>query len=115
MATGNRIIDISEDSVAVRRRRRHAALRIGVPILGIVLVIVAIFGIAIYEHHANRRGVLALSNEFLDTLDAQIAQRVAAYLTPCERSLRLMRAAMNMPLSEPRETRQRLALSVLRE
>jgi class 3 adenylate cyclase len=116
MTAGNRIVDISEDAVAVRRRRRRALFRIGVPILGITLVIAAILGIALYSHNANRRGVLALSDEFLNTLDAQIAQRVAAFLEPCERSLRIMRdIAVHMPPGERRDTAERFAVSVLKE
>src|SRR5215470_14549762 len=116
MVAGTRIVDISEDAVAVRRRRRRALLRIGVPILGITLVIVAILGIALYSHSANRRGVLALSDDFLNTLDAQIAQRVSAFLDPCERSLRIMRdIAANTPLTERRDIAEGFATSVLKE
>jgi adenylate cyclase len=116
MAAGNRVVDISEDAVAVRRRRRRALLRIGVPILGIVLVIAAIIGIALYSHEANRRGVLALSDDLLDTLDAQISQRVAAFLDPCERVLRILRdVASKTPPAERRETAERFAGSVLYE
>jgi class 3 adenylate cyclase len=116
MVAGNRIVDISEDAVAVRRRRRRALFRIGVPILGIALVIVAILAIALYSDSANRRGVLALSDEFLNTLDARIAQRVAAFLEPCERSLRIMRdIAVHIPAAERRDTAERFAVSVLKE
>jgi class 3 adenylate cyclase len=115
-AAVSRIIDVSEDAVAVRRRRRRALLRIGVPILGVTLVIVAIFGIALYSHNANRRGVLALSDDLLNTLDAQIAQRVSAFLDPCERSLRIMRdIARDTPLTERRASSERFAISVLKE
>ena len=116
MAAINRVVDISEDAVAVRRRRRRGLLRIGVPILGIALVILAIVAIALYSHAANRRGVLALSDDLLTTLDAQIAQRVAAFLDPCERALRIMRdIAIDMPMTERNATAERFALSVLKE
>ena len=116
MAAGSRIVDISEDAVAARRRRRRATLRIGVPILGISLVIVAIVAIAFYSHAANRRGVLALSDDLLNTLDAQITQRVSAFLDPCEQSLRIMRdIAVNTPTSERRASSERFAISVLKE
>lgn len=116
MAAVSRVVDISEDAVAVRRRRRRALLRIGVPILGITLVIAAIIGIALFSHNANRRGVLALSDDLLNTLDAQIAQRVSAFLDPCERALRIMRdMARDMPLTERRASSERFAISVLRE
>src|SRR5512147_955704 len=116
MAAVNRVVDISEDAVAVRRRRRRALLRIGVPILGIALVIVAIIGIAPFSHAANRRGVLALSDDLLNTLDAQIAQRVSAFLDPCERALRILRdVAVKTPLTDRRATTERYAAGVLKE
>ena len=116
MAAGNRVVDISEDAVTVRRRRRRALLRIGVPILGIVLVIAAIIGIALYSHEANRRGVLALSDDLLNNLDAQISQRVSAFLDPCERVLRILRdVATRTPPTERRATTERFAGSVLAE
>jgi class 3 adenylate cyclase len=116
MAAGNRVVDISEDAVTVRRRRRRALLRIGVPILGIVLVIAAIIGIALYSHEANRRGVLALSDDLLNNLDAQISQRVSAFLDPCERVLRILRdVAVRTPPTERRATTERFAGSVLAE
>jgi adenylate cyclase len=114
MAASNRVVDISEDAVTVRRRRRRALLRIGVPILGIALVIAAILGIALYSHEANRRGVLALSDDLLNTLDAQISQRVAAFLDPCERVLRILSdVATRTPPTERRATAERFAGSVL--
>lgn len=116
MAPGSRIVDISEDAVAIRRRRRRALLRIGIPILGISLVIVAILAIALYSHAANRRGVLALSDDLLNTLDAQITQRVLAFLDPCERALRIMRdIAVNTPPTDRRASSERFAMSVLKE
>jgi len=116
MATVNRVVDISEDAVAVRRRRRRALLRLGVPILGIALVILAIIAIALYSHSANRRGILALSDDLLNTLDAQIAQRVSAFLDPSERYLRITRdIALKTPFTERRASAERFAMSVLRE
>jgi class 3 adenylate cyclase len=116
MAAVNRIVDISEDAVATRRRRRRALLRVGVPILAVTLVVVAIFGIALYSHSANRRGVLALSDDLLNTLDAQISQRALAFLDPCERALRIMRdIARDTPLTERRASSERFAISVLKE
>jgi adenylate cyclase len=116
MAAQDRIVDISEDAATVRSRRRRAFLRLGVPIVGVALVIVAILGIALYSHDANRRGVLALSNDFLDTLDAQIAQRVAAFLDPCERALRILRdIAVRTPAAERVAPGERFAVGVLKE
>jgi len=116
MAAVDRVVDIAVDAVAVRRRRRHTLLRLGIPILGVALVIAAIFVIALYTHTANRRDALALSNDLLDMLDAQIAQRVAAFLDPSERVLRLMRSvAADVPLTERRASDERYAIGVLKE
>ena len=116
MAAIDRVVDIAEDAVAVRRRRRHALFRLGIPILGVALVIAAIFVIALFNYTANRRGVLDLSNDLLDTLDAQIAQRVAAFLDPSERTLRLMRSvAADVPMTERRASDERYAIGVLKE
>ena len=115
MAASIRIVDISQDDVAVRRQRRRALLRIGVPILGVVLVIAAIIAIALYSHAANRQGVLALSDDLLNHLDAQIAQRVSSYLDPPERTLRIMRSfAVGSPPTERRATSERFAVSSLK-
>ncbi len=91
MAASDQVVDISEDAKAVRQ-----PLAARVPAdwrsasFAISLVIAAILGIAVYSHYANRQGILALSDDLLNTMDAQIAQRVAAYLDPCERALRIM-------------------------
>ena len=111
-----RIVDIAEDAVAVRRRRRRALFRLGIPILGVTLVVAAIFVIALYSYAANRRGAIALSDDLLDTLDAQIAQRVAAFLDPCERALRIMReVAADVPLIQRRDSDERFAIATLKE
>src|SRR5262245_26345980 len=115
MAAVDRVVDIAEDVVAVRRRRRHALFRLGIPILGVALVIAAIFVIALFNYTANRRGVLALSDDLLDTLDAQIAEQVGAFLNPSERTLRIMRAvAADVPMTERRASDERYAISVLK-
>ena len=109
MAAVQRIVDIAEDAVALRRRRRRALFRLGIPILGVTLVVAAIFVIALYSYAANRRGAVALSDDLLDTLDAQIAQRVAAFLDPCERALRIMReVAADVPLIRAARLRRAL-------
>jgi class 3 adenylate cyclase len=112
----DQIVDTSEDIRIVRKRRRLSFLRIGIPILGVALVIVAIFGIAAFSHYANRRDVLALSDNLLATLDAQIAQRVAAFVDPGERTLRIMRHIVaNTPSDSRRDAAERFAVGALRE
>lgn len=116
MSAVDRVVDIAEDPLAARRRRRHALFRLGIPILGVAFVIAAIIMIALYSHTANRRGALALSDDLLDMLDAQIAQRVASFLDPSERTLRIMSSvAADVPVTERRGSDERLAISVLKQ
>jgi hypothetical protein len=116
MTTGNRVVDLTEEAVAQSGRRRRAVFRLGVPILGVILVIAAILGIALYSDHANRRGALALSGDLLSTLDAQIAQRVAAYLDPCEDVLRIIHdVASAIPLADRPTAMASLAAAALKE
>jgi hypothetical protein len=57
-----------------------------------------------------------LSDDLLNTLDAQIAQRVSAYLDPCARALRIMRnIAAKTPLTERRPLAENYAIGVLKE
>jgi hypothetical protein len=67
MARGTAVIDIDADPFAARADRRRALLRIGVPVLGVVLMISTILLIAFHSYRANRDGALALSNDLLAT------------------------------------------------
>ena len=81
MSHGEAIIDISVDPLAARSARRQAVLRIGVPILGVVLVIAVIAVIAFETTRANRRGALELADHVLAATDARIAEEVTSYFT----------------------------------
>ena len=83
MARGTAVIDIDTDPFAARADRRRALLRIGVPVLGVVLMIATILVIAFHSYRANRDGALALSNDLLGALE----QRIAAenIRVPCSR------------------------------
>src|SRR5215472_11686993 len=73
------VIDLDADPLALRRERRRAMRRIGVPVLGVVLMIAVILAIAFYASRANRAGALALSDDVLTALDARIADQVTHY------------------------------------
>ncbi|HET6160059.1 MAG TPA: cache domain-containing protein [Dongiaceae bacterium] len=91
-------------------------MRIGVPVLGVVLVIAAILGIALYSHHVNRQGVLALSDQLLTTLDRQIAERVAGFLEPAGRALQVLRdLALRTPSTERRAVAESFAASAMKQ
>lgn len=115
MATSDQVVDISHNPETHRRRRRRAALRMGVPVFGVALVIAAILGIAFYSHYANKQGVLAISNQLLDTLDRQISQRVMGYLDPCLHSLQLLHDLVpRLPETERRAIAESFAAGALR-
>ncbi len=82
------IVDISGRKV---RRRRQVLLRIGGPVLGVVLVILSILGIALYSYQANRAGALLLSEAVLDALQARIAREVSSYLNPATQAALIAR------------------------
>jgi len=116
MAATDQVVDLSENPVAARKRRRRAIVRIGVPVLGVVLVIAAILGIALYSEHVNRRGALALSDQLLTTLDRQIAERVSSFLTPGARSLDVLRHLfLRTPPAERRAVGERFAASAMHQ
>lgn len=91
MTAADQLVDITADPLDIKRRRRRAVMRIGVPIAGLILVIAAILGIALYADQANRKGALALSNDVLTALDGRIRQQVLAFLEPGGRALRIIR------------------------
>lgn len=83
------VVDIS--AAPLDRRRRQMWLRVGVPIGGVALVIMAILAITLYSDRVNRAGVLALSSNLLAGLQAHIAEQVTDYLDPATRSALLAR------------------------
>jgi len=91
VAVASQVVDISADPLDERRRRRQALLRIGIPIAGVALMIVAILAIALYSERSNRSGVLALSDDLLSTLDDRIALAVSSYLDPPARAVAVTR------------------------
>jgi adenylate cyclase len=79
MPRGHAVIDITSDPLAARANRWRTVRRIGVPVVGVVLMIAVIIVIALQANRANRRGALALSDDVLVSLDARIAQQVTTY------------------------------------
>ena len=116
MQPSERLVDDIDDPFDTRRRRRRAFGRVVMPVLGVAMVIAAIFSIAVYSHEANRKGVLALSDDLLATLDETIRQQVAAFLGPCARALRLSHHMLaTTPLPERRSILENLSVSLLKE
>jgi adenylate cyclase len=78
-----------------RRRRRRALLRVLLPLAGVVGIIGAIVGIAIYTFDANRRGALMLTEEILAALQARVEAQVQGFLDPMERVARISRVYLD--------------------
>ncbi|HVI89581.1 MAG TPA: cache domain-containing protein [Dongiaceae bacterium] len=116
MAAAGQVVDISADPTVLKRRRRRAIARIGVPVCGLVLVIAAILGIALYADRANRSGALALSDDVLTALDGRIRSQVSAFLDPCARALRIARDLVEgAAMGEKREIGVSFAVNALKE
>jgi len=108
------VVDTRGGAIGLGRRR--AWLRIGVPIGGVALVIVAILAIALYSDHANRAGVLLLSDELLDSLQSRISQEVASYFSPATRATRLVRdIVVRNAISDRAAALEAFAASALRQ
>src|SRR4051812_5488096 len=70
------IVDLDIDPLVERARRRRARRRIGLPVGGVGLIISFLLGISFYADHANRAGVLSLSDTLLESLRQRIALQV---------------------------------------
>lgn len=87
MTRGDAVIDIAGDPLAARADRRRTMRRIGIPVLGVMLMIAVILVIAVQASRANRHGALVLSDDVLDSLDARIAEQVLSYFGSPTRAL----------------------------
>ncbi len=115
LSASDQVIDIEIDPLDARRQRRRAWLRVGLPILGVVLMIASILAIAVMADRANRAGVLALSDELLDALENRIAEQVSAYLEPAAGRVKVARdVVQNGGAADRRRIVQAYAASVLR-
>jgi adenylate cyclase len=115
MSRGQAVIDITADPVAARAERRRARLRIGVPILGVALMIGVILLIAIETTHASRNGAMKLADDVLAANEARIAGEVTGYFAV---PLRALQEGATIARREPkgqarRALVQRFAVDVL--
>ncbi len=98
------------------RRRRQMWLRVGVPIAGVLLVILAVLGITFYADRLNSAGALTLSDEVLTGLQARIAQQVENYLAPATGAAQLAKdMAGQKVINDRRAVLEAFATSVLRK
>ena len=82
------IVDISH---ARTRRRRQFAVRVGVPVLAVGLVILSIVGVSLYSYESNRASALVLSRSLLHGLQERIAGEVSHYLSPAAQAALIAR------------------------
>ncbi len=82
------VVDISRNRVT---RRRQVLLRVGVPVLGVVLVIVSILGISLYTYRVNRASALILSKTVLGGLQGRVGAEVSGYLSPATQATLIAR------------------------
>jgi class 3 adenylate cyclase len=87
MSRDEAIVDITIDPQAARATRRRAMLRIGVPVLGVALMIAVILVIALELNSAIRGGALKLADDVLVTAEARVAERVENYFAIPTRAL----------------------------
>jgi adenylate cyclase len=112
--SADEVIDTGQNPGALRRRRMW--LRVGVPIGGVALIILAILTIVLYTENTNRTGVLVLSEDLLTGLQERIAQEVIAYLSPASRAARLARSMIaRNAISDSHAALEAFASSALRE
>ncbi|MBL8699892.1 MAG: GAF domain-containing protein, partial [Alphaproteobacteria bacterium] len=88
---GNSVIDPAE----ARRQSRHRWSRIGLPIIGVGLIIAAILGIAWYSYETNKRDALQLADEVIQSQAQRISREVDAYLGPAPRAVELLRGVLS--------------------
>lgn len=81
------IVDPTKDSV---NRLWRLFLRIGVPILGVVLVVVVVVGVTLHSYRNTKAGILKLTHVILKTEQSRVSQEVLTYLSPATTSSKLV-------------------------
>lgn len=108
------VVDITR--IPANQHHRQVWLRVGIPIVGVALVLAAVLAIALYSERANRSGVLQLSDSLLTTLEQRISQQVTAYLEPATRAARLARDLVaQRRIADPGAALAAYAASALRQ
>jgi YD repeat-containing protein len=74
---------------AARNLGLRAALRHGLPIAGVVVVVVLVASIAYFVYDSNRRGAVVLGNDLVTAIDRRVALQMHSYLSPAQQFLEL--------------------------
>ncbi len=87
--------DAVMDPTDARARARRRWARVGLPIVGVGLIIAAILGIAWYSYEINRRDALQLAEEVIQSQQQRISREVDAFLGPAPRAVELLRGVLS--------------------
>ena len=82
------IVDVSHTRT---RRRRQAVLRVGVPVLGVALVVLSILGVSLYSYESNRASALDLTRVLLHGTRERISHEVSLYVSPAAQAALIAR------------------------
>ncbi|WP_051537298.1 cache domain-containing protein [Asaia prunellae] len=91
------IIDPADPEAETRRRR---LLELVGPILGVVLVIIAIVALTLHSYHKTRGGVIALSQDLLREEQKNITREVSDYLAPASATAIVARDLLTDPVTD---------------
>jgi len=94
--------------------RLLTVLRHGLPVVGVIAVVVLVAGIAFYVYESNRRGAIVLSNDLISAIDRRVGVQMQAYLAPAQQFLELAGAAVTgRSVAEGGPDAERFALNAL--
>ncbi|MFC1580802.1 adenylate/guanylate cyclase domain-containing protein [Thermodesulfobacteriota bacterium] len=71
-----------EPDNVLRNRRQRNLLRSTVPVVFVVLILAAVLSIAYFSYRINKRAVLMLSNDLLNSLNRRVCEEVESYMSP---------------------------------
>lgn len=109
------IVDIAAATQFNRSSWRRRFVRVIVPIGAVLIMLAAIVAIALYTYQNNRRDVLALSDDVLQSLNRRIATEVRSYLSPASQIAMLASNILAVHgLEDKRELAEPFAIHVLR-
>ncbi|MDI2089931.1 adenylate/guanylate cyclase domain-containing protein [Commensalibacter oyaizuii] len=73
------VVDPTKDPV---NRLWRLFLRVGVPVLGVVLVVIVVVGVTLHSYRTTKAGILKLTHVILKTEQSRVSQEVLTYLNP---------------------------------
>lgn len=87
---GMEVVDLSQDPREARAERRRRLGRVVVPVLTAILLIGATLGTIAINHVNSRDDALVLADTVLQALEKRIVTEIENWLSPAERSVRLL-------------------------